>query len=91
MYSTFRERCIKPTKKIIFYSLISGTLSFIIANALIEALTLGQASVVVPIANLSFGVGITIALVLGMEKLTWKKFIALIAATLSIFLLAQTS
>ena len=60
-------------------------------RALIEALRLGEASVVVPVANLSFAVAMVISVGLGMEALAARKYVAIGCAILSVFLLAQTA
>ena len=58
---------------------------------LIEALKNGEASVVVPIANLSFAVAMLLSVFLGMEQLSSRKYIAIGFAALSVFLMAQTA
>ena len=90
LYAALRERRVRITGKKIAYSLISGTLGFIVVNALIAALKIGEASVVVPVANLSFAVAMLISFGLGMESLGNRKFMAVGFAAVSVFLLAQT-
>ncbi len=90
-YAVLRERRVKITASKIKYSLISGVLVYLIAGTLFAALARGDASVVVPVANLSFIVALGISIVLGMERLSARKCTALAFACVSITLLTQTS
>jgi drug/metabolite transporter (DMT)-like permease len=91
IYAAVRERRVLITGKETAYAFVSGILCFVLVNALIEALRLGEASVVVPVANLSFAVAMMISIGLSMEALTRRKCIAIGCAVLSVFLLAQTA
>ena len=88
-YAAFREKRIRITVKKLVYALVSGSLAFAVVNALIEALKHGEASVVVPIANLSFAVAMLFSVFLGMEKLSDRKYLAIGCAAVSVFLMAQ--
>ena len=90
-YAALREKRVRITGKKAAYAVVSGTLAFAVVNALIEALKSGEASVVVPIANLSFAVAMILSVFLGMEQLSSRKYIAIGCAALSVFLMAQTS
>jgi uncharacterized membrane protein len=90
-YAWLRERRIRITRKKLGYSALSGVLVFFIVNSLTLALERGQASIVVPIANLSFIVALAISVVMKMERFTMSKTIATACAAASIFLLAQLS
>ena len=90
-YAAFREKRVRITGKKAAYAVVSGTLAFTVVNALIEALKNGEASVVVPIANLSFAVAMLLSVFLGMEQLSSRKYIAIGCAALSVFLMAQTT
>ena len=90
-YAALRENRVRITGKKAAYAVVSGTLAFAVVNALIEALKNGEASVVVPIANLSFAVAMVLSVFLGMEQLSSRKYIAIGCAALSVFLMAQTS
>ena len=90
-YAAFREKRVRITGKKATYAVVSGTLAFSVVNALIEALKNGEASVVVPIANLSFAVAMLLSVFLGMEQLSSRKYIAIGCASLSVFLMAQTT
>lgn len=90
-YALVRERRVRITRKKLGYSVLSGLLVFAIVNSLILALERGQASVVVPIANLGFVVALAMSVAVGMEQFTMRKIVATICAAVSIFLLAQAS
>jgi drug/metabolite transporter (DMT)-like permease len=88
-YALWREKRFRLTKKKATYSLLSGVLVFLIANFLMLAIERGEASVVIPIANLSFVVAVVLSYTLRMEVLTVKKVAALACAAGSIVLLSQ--
>ncbi len=90
-YAWLRERRVRITRKKLGYSALSGVLVFVIINSLILALERGQASIVVPIANLSFIVALTLSVAMKMERFTMRKTIAIVCAAASIYLLAQLS
>lgn len=89
-YAAFREKRVRITGKKAAYAVVSGTLAFAVVNALIEALKNGEASVVVPIANLSFVVAMLLSVFLGMEQFSGRKYVAIGCAAVSVFLMAQT-
>lgn len=91
LYAALRERRVRFTGKKAAYALISGTLCFAVVNTLIEALKLGEASIVVPVANLSFVVSMAISVVLGLETLGVRKYAAIGCAVVSVFLLSQAN
>jgi len=90
-YAVFRERRLRITRQKVRYFLVAGVLVFAVGNTLIEALKFGAASIVVPIANLSFVVAMLISAAIGLEVLSRRKWIAAAFAAASIFLLAQTA
>ena len=89
LYTVFREKRFVFTKKKIVYSLISGVLVYLIANFLMLSVEHGQASIVIPIANMSFVIALGLSIVLKMENLTYKKVLAILFAAGSIILLSQ--
>ncbi len=91
IYAYFRERRVRITRVKIYYSIVSGTVVFLVVNTLFAALAQGDASVVIPIANLSFVVALIISVFLGMEQLTKRKTTALALAGIAIVLLSQVS
>jgi drug/metabolite transporter (DMT)-like permease len=88
VYARVKEKRFRLTRKKLVYSAISGTLVFAIANFLMLAVERGQASVVIPIANMSFIVALIISVQLKMEKLTRKKGVAIAFAAASIISLS---
>jgi len=90
-YALIRERPIKITSQKIGYGVVSGLLLTVVAGALIEALKFGEASIVAPIANLSFVIALLISAAMGMERITSRKLIAIALAAGSIVLLAQAA
>jgi len=90
IYAWLREKRLRITMQKVGYGLMSGFLLCVVVNALIEALKLGEVSVMAPIANLSFIIALLISAVLGMEKLNLRKGLAIASAIASIVLLAQS-
>ncbi len=90
-YATLRERGVRVTRHKARYALAAGILAFAVVNTLIEALRFGPASIMVPIANLSFVVAMLISAGIGLEVLNVRKWIAAAFAVVSIFLLAQAA
>lgn len=88
LYARLREGRFRMTGKKAAYALISGMLVYLIVNFLIAAVALGEASVVIPIANMSFIAALLISVVLGMERLSVKKSLAVGCAIVSIWLLS---
>ena len=60
-----------------------------VANFLMLAVQHGEASTVIPVANMSFVIAILLSTALKMERLSAKKIAAIICAAGSIFLLAH--
>ena len=88
LYAVLKEHRYSITRAKLAYSLISGLLVYGIVKTLVMALSLGEASVVITIANLSFLMALLVALVLKMEALSPKKVIAMIFAIGAIALLS---
>jgi uncharacterized membrane protein len=61
----------------------------LIVNFLMLALNYGQASVVIPIANMSFIISLTISVLLRFEPMTFRKGVAVGWAGLSIIFLTR--
>ena len=91
IYYIVREWSAPISIKQVSNGLIAGSLLMIVANSLIEALKYGDVSIVASIANLSFVITLIISIVLGMENITRRKFLAISLATGSILLLAQVT
>jgi drug/metabolite transporter (DMT)-like permease len=88
-YALARDGRLRLTRDKAAYSAFSGTLVFLIVYFLVRAVEHGQASVVIPIANMSFLVALGISLATGMESLTARKVLAVLVAVGAIVLLAQ--
>ncbi len=89
IYALAKDRRLTFTREKARYSALSGTLVFLIAYFLMRAVEQGEASVVIPIANMSFVVALAISLATGMEKLTARKAMAVAVAVGAIVLLAR--
>ena len=84
LYAKYVEKRFVVTKKKILYSMLSGSLVFCIVNTLILGLKSGQASIVVPIANMSFIIALLISVLVGTERMDFKKLVAIAFAAASI-------
>lgn len=87
-YALFREKRFKITTKKAVYSLVSGVLVFLIVNFLMLAVEQGQASVVIPIANMSFVAALVLSVVLKMETLSQRKLLAVAISVAAIIFLS---
>ena len=88
-YALWRERRLPVGLTEAGYCLASGLVVFAIANFLILGLRHGEATVVIPIANLSFVVALAISVALRYEGLTNRKCIAVACAVAAILLLSR--
>lgn len=88
-YAAVKERTLRLTRDQAAYAGVSGTLVFVIVYFLLLAVERGEASVVIPIANMSFVIALTVSLVTGMERLTARKLLAVGAAAGAIVLLSR--
>lgn len=88
-YALAKDRRLRFTREKVRYSALSGTLVFIIVYALMRAVEHGQASVVIPIANMSFLVALAVSLATRMESLTARKVLAVCVAVAAIVVLSR--
>ena len=88
-YALIVERRFMVTPAKFRYALTSGVLVYVVAKTLVTALTLGEASIVVPIANMGFVVALLIAVALQMERLDSRKMAAMLFAVGAITLLTR--
>ena len=89
LYARFIEHRYSITAKKIVYALLSGCLVYGIVRTLLTALALGEASIVITIANLSFLVALIVAIILKMEHLSARKLLAMGFAVGAIYLLSR--
>ncbi len=88
-YALVREKRFRITGKKASYSAISGVLVFLIVNCLMLAVTLGEASTVISIANMSFVMAFALSASLGMETVSRRKVYAVLCACLSVLFLSR--
>ena len=87
LYALCIEKRFIVTQKKLVYSALSGFLVFCIVNFLIQGLKTGDASIVIPIANMSFVVALLVSSVLKIERLAVRSTVAAALALVSILLL----
>lgn len=88
LYAWRRGERIHVNAATLKYAAASGALICGVANFLMLAVARGEASIVVPIANMSFLVALLISAALGMERLTGRKMVAMGLAVAAIVVLA---
>ena len=91
LYAALRERVFRLTWDSVGYSLVTGVLVFLVVNTLLRGLELGEASTVIPIANLSFVAVLAISVATRMEKLTTRKSISIAFAAVCIWLMTAVA
>lgn len=88
-YARFIEQRYAITRTKLAYALVSGCIVYGIVRTLLSALALGEASVVITIANLSFLSALGVALLLKMERINGRKLAAMGFAVSAIAFLTQ--
>ena len=88
-YALARDGRLRLTREKARYAALSGTLVFLIVYFLMRAVEYGQASVVIPIANMSFLLALAVSLATGLERLTARKLVAACVAVGAIVFLAR--
>lgn len=89
LYAVFKEKNLYFSIRTLLYSCLSGIMIFFIAFFLTLALQYGQATVVIPIANMGFLISLALAVSMRMEQLTRKKGVSIIIATCAIIFLSR--
>ena len=89
VYARLWEGRLRLTAPKLGYGAVTGTLLFLVANLVMLAVQHGEASIVVPIANMSFMASLALSVLLGMERLTWRKLLAIALAAAAIIVLAD--
>lgn len=87
-YAAIKEKIQNFDLRTLLYSAISGIMVFLIVFFLTLGLKYGDATIVIPIANMSFLVAIALAVLLRMEYFTWKKGTAMLMASAAIICLS---
>jgi drug/metabolite transporter (DMT)-like permease len=90
-YAHFRERRVVITRAKLAFIAVAGALVFAIVWLLTTALTLGDASVVVPLANMGFVAAFVFSVMLRLERLDARKLAAVALAIVAVVLLSQAS
>ncbi|MFT5505136.1 MAG: drug/metabolite transporter (DMT)-like permease [Gammaproteobacteria bacterium] len=91
LYAHFREHRVVLTADKLKYIPIAGILVFAIVWLLTTALTLGDASVVIPLANMGFVAAFLFSIILKLEQITTRKLVAIFTAVISIVLLSYAA
>lgn len=89
VFALARRERLRPGRRVVGFALLSGLLVCGIVHFLLAATRMGEASVVVPIAQLSFIVTALLGVVLHREALAGRKVLALAAAVGCILVLAR--
>lgn len=89
LYAVFKEKKLYLSVKTLLYSGLSGVMIFFIAFFLTLALQHGEATVVIPIANMGFLISLALAALMQMERITRKKGISIIIASCAIIFLSR--
>jgi drug/metabolite transporter (DMT)-like permease len=83
-YARLREGRFRLTKKRVGYALVSGVLVFLVVDFLMLAVKYGEASIVIPIANMSFVMAMLLSVLLRFEPFSLRKGVAMVVACLAI-------
>ncbi len=84
LYARLREGRFQLTSKKIRYALVSGVLVFLVVDFLMLAVKYGEASIVIPIANMSFVMAMILSIALRFESFSFRKGAAMVVACLAI-------
>lgn len=88
VYTMWRERPIRFDDRSAWLTLFGGLVVFGTVNTLLLALRYGNASVVIPVANLGFILALVAGVAWGMERMTPRKGVAMAFAVGAVFLLS---
>ena len=89
VYGAIRTKRSVSIGSVLPYAMLSGLLICLVASFLMLGLRSGEASVVIPIANMSFVVALLVAAALRMEQITPRKLLAISCAAVAIVLLTK--
>jgi drug/metabolite transporter (DMT)-like permease len=88
-YGAVRRERAPAGSGVLRYAVMSGTLVCLVASFLLLGLRAGEASVVIPIANMSFVAALLISAASGMERMSAHKLLAVASAAAAITLLTR--
>ena len=88
-YGAVRHGHSGSLRTVLQYGAVCGTLVCLVASFLLLGLRSGEASIVIPIANMSFVVALLTSAALGMERITRRKLVAVGCAAAAIVLLTH--
>lgn len=91
LYAGLREKDMQISPVVLRYMATAGALVFAVVWLLTTALTLGDASAVIPIANMGFIAAFIFSLLLQLEVLTIRKMLAVLCAGVSVALLTYSA
>ncbi len=91
LYARFREHRVVLTRDKLKYIPIAGLLVFAVVWLLTTALTMGDASVIIPLANMGFVAAFVFSIGLRLERVTPRKMAAIFSASVSILLLSYVA
>jgi drug/metabolite transporter (DMT)-like permease len=89
VYGALRRGPEAPLRDVLPYAFASGTLVCLVVTFLMLGLRSGEASIVIPIANMSFVVALLASAAYGMERFTARKLAAVTCAAVAITLLIR--
>ena len=88
-YGAVRRQRTASWREVVPYAVASGTLICLVVSFLLLGLRVGEASVVIPIANMSFVVALLTSAAFGMERFTRQKLLAVGCAAAAITFLTR--
>ena len=89
VYAAIVEKNFSISGKHLVYMLVSGILIFLTVTSLLQAISLSQASIIIPIANCSFIVALCFSVLLKFEPMNKVKLLAILIALSSIIMLSR--
>ena len=89
VYGLVRKQRAVALHDVLPYAIVSGTLICLVVTFLLLGLRTGEASVVIPIANMSFVVALLTSAAFRMEHITRRKLVAVGCAAVAIVLLTN--
>jgi drug/metabolite transporter (DMT)-like permease len=89
LYAALREKRVRMTMEKAKFCAVGGILAYLIVFTLMSAISMGDVSTLIPIANLGFVIALAISIGARMETFTIRKGLAMGLAAGSIFLLSQ--